>query len=126
MDSFYMGTFSWTLLLDSGVGLIVGTYKGYKTGTFTFIQDFDGHNKKLCARYNDGFYTDAEKAKMMAYLTRVYVANQKFINKEFEKMMSDQKEQNQKFGYNWVRDDFLECYLRFAEWAEKSKGFWVR
>lgn len=120
LEDFHFGAFSWSWLLETGVGLAVGVSKGVKPYEFIYQPDKKGR----CARYNDGYHVTKKQADMMAFLTKMLVLNQRFFNDEFRKLSDDDKEYYSKnYQIYDIRDDFIEKAEAFAEWAEKSKGF---
>ena len=70
---------------------------------------------------NDGFRVTAEEARIMARMTRNFVAIQRSLPDQEEQGMST-------LGYleHWprkIRDDWVDRFEAFAEWAEQSQGF---
>ena len=73
---------------------------------------------------NDGFEVTEEEAKIMARIARNFVIIQENIEEKKHKdsdFVSPLPNQ-----YHWpmkIRDDFVDKFRKFADWAEKSKGF---
>ena len=126
VPSFSMGAFSWTWMLEQGVGLVVGHGKGIEPASFIYATRPDG----LSIGYNDGARVTAKEAKQMAFIARLIADHQERMHNEWEKL-SEQRRQmiiDDRFGtFNVpVRKDFIEKTRAFAAFAEISGGFRVR
>jgi hypothetical protein len=125
VDGFHMGAFSWSWMLDAGVGLPVGYGPGFSTGQFLQQTRPDG----LLLAYNDGARVSAAEAKQMAAVARWVAAHQDALYREWEKLPEDERklmqENTARLYRTPVRRDFVEKVRAFAEWAEKSGGFTV-
>lgn len=120
-----MGTFSWSWMLENGVGLPVGYGRGFGPGQFIYLARPDG----LCVGYNDGARVSASEAKQMAQVARWLADYQDALYREWEKIPEAERErmiESTRLNYNVpVRRDFVEKVRAFAAWAEKSGGFRV-
>jgi len=122
---FYMGAFSWSWMINAGVGLVIGTGPAKNPASYSYTPDAKGASPQT----NDGYRVTAEQARMMAAAARGLVNVERFIAKEWEQM----SEEDRKLDTEWnerskiyrtpVRDDFIDKAAAFAEWAEKSGGF---
>ncbi|MDY7043620.1 hypothetical protein RVS70_05315 [Virgibacillus sp. M23] len=125
LDWFSMGAFSWSWMLDAGVGLVLGQGKGIKPATYRYIPDENGASP----RSNDGYYVDEEKAKIMAQVARGLVSVERGKTDEWNAMSEEEREQIDKWSlrsniYNLpIREDFVDKAEKFADWSEKSGGF---
>lgn len=73
---------------------------------------------------NDGFKVTAEEAKIMARMARNFVIIQEELGKEKQKDFPFATPILHKNDWPMkIRDDFVEKFRRFADWAEKSDGF---
>jgi hypothetical protein len=122
---FEMGAFSWSWMLDSGVGLPVGYGPGFGPGQFVYRTRPDGK----CVSYNDGARVTAAEAKDMARVARWLADYQDVLYAEFMKQPEDVRKQMQESNSRLyklpVRRDFVEKVRAFAAWAERSGGFRV-
>lgn len=125
IGTFSMGSFSYSWMMDEGVGLVVGYSKGLEPGSYLCEERPDG----LDLMYNDGGKVTAKEAKEMAKMARLIVANQERLHKYFDKLSEEDKKRYQenknKLYHLPVRKDFVEKVKNFADWAEKSGGFKV-
>lgn len=122
---FSMGAFSWSWMLDAGVGLPVGYGPGFSPGSFIYRTRQDG----LCIGYNDGAQVSAKEAKQMAMVAR-WIAD--YQDDLYAQWMKEPEEKRQRMQDNPsslyktpVRRDFVEKIRAFAEWADLSGGFAV-
>jgi hypothetical protein len=123
LDWFQFGAFLWHWMLDSGVGLIINTAPAMKPGTFSYTPD----KKGTCPNYSDGFHVTAIEARAMAMAARGLVKTKQWINSEWDKLTPKEKEKYETFEFykKPVREDFIKKVEQFADWAGKSRGFWV-
>ncbi len=128
LDWFGMGAFSWSWMLNAGVGLVLGQGRGIKPGEYRYIPDKKGYSP--CS--NDGFCVTSKQSKIMAHVARGLVSVEKGKSDEWERMTEEERKQIEEWNtrhrmYNLpVRKDFIEKAEKFAEWAEKSGGFWIK
>ena len=122
---FQMGAFSWSWMLDNGVGLPVGYGPGFSVGQFCCRKRPDG----LCIGYNDGARVTAAEAKDMAKVARWLADYQDDLHalwmKEPEDSRTRMQDSNRGLYKGPVRRDFVETVRAFAGWAERSGGFRV-
>jgi hypothetical protein len=127
IEGFHMGAFSWGWMLNAGVGLAIGTGNAIEPASYSYIPDKRGRSPQS----NDGYYVSAKKAKLMSTIARGLVQVESFKNNEWDKLSPEKQKQMQEWNdkfkiYNMpVRKDFIEKTEDFAEWAEKSGGFWI-
>lgn len=124
LESMKFGAFSWSWMLDAGVGLPAGHMKGREPASFRYAPDKKGR----CIMYNDGFRVDAFTAKAMAASARTVASAYRAINREWDELTPERRESQQRMPDIYrlgVREDFIEKAEKFAEWAEKSQGFGV-
>lgn len=124
--SFSMGAFSWSWMLEQGVGLVVGHGKGIEPASFIYAGRPDG----LSLGYNDGARVSAKEAKQMAFIAKLIADHQDRMHNEWEKLTEARQKQilDDRYGtYNVpVRKDFVDKTRAFAAFAEVSGGFRVR
>ena len=119
----HMGAFSWSWMLNSGVGLVLGTGPGITAGQFVCRERPDGLNPHC----NDGAKVTAKEAQQMVQIARWVADHQDAL---YDVWMSEPEERRKQMDdspsglYNHpVRRDFVEKIRAFADWAEKSGGF---
>lgn len=120
-----MGAFSWSWMLEAGVGLPLCHGKGVTPASFVFRERPDGR----CVGYNDGARVTAKEAKQMAQIAR-WVADYQDTLREVWMQQSEEdrihQQDNNRRLYNVpVRQDFVDKIRAFADFAEKSGGFRV-
>lgn len=124
LDDFDFGSFSWTLFLEECCGTLFPFIQN--GGNYYYISDLD---KRLGNEYpeiisNDGFKVTSNEAKIMSRMARNYVAIQRSLDETyFHKDISFNTPDYLKPWPRKIREDFVDKYEKFAEWAEKSKGF---
>jgi hypothetical protein len=124
---FHMGAFSWSWMLNAGVGLPLGYGEGYKPAMYVYRLRPDGGDVSC----NDGARVSAKEAKQMAMVARWIAEYQDILHGQFEQNTEEEKERMRRNNdslqlYKFpVRRDFVEKARAFAEWAEKSGGFRV-
>lgn len=125
---FRMGAFSWMWMLDAGVGLVLGEGKGIEPASYRYIPDKKGASP--CD--NDGYYVTSKDAKLMSIVARGLVSVEKGKVDEWKNYTPEKQKNIEEWNtkhkiYNLpVREDFIEKAEKFAEWAEKSGGFWIK
>jgi hypothetical protein len=133
----------WVHLLKHAGNLYQVTHKGAQWYRF-FFEDDELNDKRFMRSpdypsiiSNDGFYVTADEARILARIARNYVGEQKSIDREeYEKEVDRLKEKYGNCYYLYApenklpwpslyRDDWNDVFWEFADWAEKSRGFWV-
>lgn len=120
---YHIGAFSWPIMLEKGLGLVLGVGKGFRPGEFIYITRPD----KLCVEYNDGARVSAKESKELAKVARwIARVEQARINqwktvpeKEQETMKADTMHI---YDLPWAQER-VEDFKKFADWCEKSGGF---
>lgn len=129
LNSLSIGAFSWPIFLqDTGMGYVLGYGSGFKPGSYVYN---DGNNGSPVS--NDGYKVTSSEAKAMAKVARGYVSVQRFVNKEWEVLSEEEakqcEESNNRHSFKIYRSKMHEDHLvwleKFADWAEKSKGFTI-
>ena len=124
-EDYSMGAFSWSWMLDNGVGLPVGYGPGFAPASFVYRTRPDG----LCIAYNDGARVTAKEAKLMAMAARWLADYQDSLYdlwmKEPEEARDRMQSEPGRIYKPPARRDFVEKVRAFADWAEKSGGFRV-
>lgn len=123
--AFGMGAFSWSWMLENGVGLPVGYGPGFAPASFIYRTRPDGK----CLGYNDGARVTSSEAKQMARVALWladyhddFFAQWETLSAEEQKRMSDSPGRI----YNLpIRRDFIAKVRAFAAWAPTSGGFRV-
>ena len=126
LEGFYFGAFSWTWMLEAGVGLIIGTGKGIEPASYSYIPDKLGRDPNN----NNGFRVTAEQSKAMALAAQGLAVTKGYINKQWEAMSKEKRERMEETNRETrdlytppIREDFIEKVNAFAIWAYKSHGF---
>lgn len=126
VDDYHMGAFSWSWMINAGVGLPIGYGPGFTPGQYINVPRPDGK----CIHYNDGAHVTAKEAKQMAQVARWIADHQDRLHEVF---MRDETEESRKRMYDDhsriynvpVRRDFVDKIRGFADFAEASGGFRV-
>jgi hypothetical protein len=106
IDWFHFNIWGWGQLMRYvGCANAIGL-KFSADGRYSYIPDKQGNSPML----NDGFYVSAQQARTMAKIARAWVAE--YTHSAAYEMNMDRQWENK--------------VLKFAEWAEKTRGFWVR
>lgn len=129
LESLTIGAFSWPIFLqETGMGYVLGYGTGFKPGSYVYN---NGNNGSPVS--NDGYKVTATEAKAMAKVARGYISVQRYVNKEWEQLSEEQAKEceqaNERFAWKTYRGKMHEDHLvwleKFADWAEKSKGFTI-
>lgn len=125
VGDFSMGAFSWSWMLDNGVGLPVGYGPGFAPASFVHRMRPDGK----CIGYNDGARVTSKEAKLMAMVARWLADYQDSLYDIWMKEPEEERDRMQNEGGRLyktpVRRELVEKVRNFAAWAEKSGGFSV-
>ncbi|HAH24960.1 MAG TPA: hypothetical protein DCL77_14600 [Prolixibacteraceae bacterium] len=130
LEEISMGAFSWPIILqETGMGYILGYGAGRTPATYVFTPAKNGGSPAS----NDKYKVSATQAKAMAMVARGFISVKEFINKEWQEMTEEDREFKKKFAESWkgnrplylpeTGQRFLDEVKKFAEFAEKSKGF---
>lgn len=121
--NYSIGAFSWPLMLDEGLGLVLGTGKGFKPAEFIYIKRPDG----LCVQYNDGARVSARECKDLAKVARWIAAIQgarikqwATVPPEEQQRMRDDTSRIYRLPWN---PDAVKKFRDFADWCDKAGGF---
>lgn len=124
-DGFHMGAFSWSWMLENGVGLPVGYGPGFAPSSFIYRTRKDGK----CVGYNDGAAVSTSEAKEMAKIANWLADYQDSLYEQWMLEPEDARTRMQdhpgRLYKTPVRRDFVEKVRNFASWAAKSGGFRV-
>lgn len=129
MESLSVGGFSWPIFLqETGMGYVLGYGAGFKPSSYVYNE---GNNGSPVS--NDGYKVTSSEAKAMARVARGYVTVQRFVNKEWEALPESELsyyEKAKSLGEQplyraKMHEDHLKFLEKFADWAEKSKGFTI-
>ena len=124
IEGFSMGAFSWSWMLDAGVGLPLGVGKGIEPASFVYDDRREG-----CVHYNDGAEVTEEEALQMAMVAEWVADYQDSLHDVWMQKPEAERQRMQDDHsrlYNVpVRRDFVEKVRKFAEWAKTSGGFTV-
>ncbi len=142
VEAFHFGAFSWGALMEQCSYVWPAAFKGGQWFCVFGVDERLGKDYPLLIS-NDGFEVTAEEACIMARLARNYVTVQRQLGPEFEsgalmdkpggigredllgalsKAVHGQRDEP------WprkIREDFVDLFERFADWAPKSGGFEV-
>lgn len=125
---FYMGAFSFSWMMDAGVGLPISHGPAMDPGTHSYVPDKKGRSPAC----NDGYHVGAAEAKAMGMAAIGLADTQAFVNEEWAKLDPEEAEQRKRgrqIGVRYrtaVREDFIAKARAFGEWALKSGGFRIR
>lgn len=128
LEWFSMGAFSWSWMLNAGVGLVIGTGNAIEPAQYSYVPDKKGASPQS----NDGYYVTSKEAKTMAIVARGLVRVERFKADQWGKYSPEMQKEMQGWNgkyktYNMpVRSDFIDKAEKFADWAEKSGGFWIK
>jgi hypothetical protein len=125
VPGFYMGAFSWPVLL-SHCGHAIGYCEGIRPGTYYFRPDKKGYSP--CN--NDGYQISSKDAKELAKRIREFLDSNKTLRKEWDgydeqtqKQMQQAHEKEKLYNIPILNDELLAKWEAFADFAEKSGGF---
>lgn len=120
---FSWGAFSWPVVLEAGIGLPLGYAAGIAPATFIYTPDSKGRS----VGYNDGAHVTSKQAKQMAMIARWIIQIQRTKLKMWGEFTPERREQLEKCEYakKPYGKEFVDRLERFADWLEKSSGFWV-
>lgn len=125
---YHLGAFSWPMMLDSGLGLVLGTGPGFSPGQFIYIKRPDG----LCVQYNDGAKVSAKESKELAKVARWIARFENARIMQWQTVPIEERNRmearNKTEGITHIyklpwSPDCVQKFLDFAEWSEKSGGF---
>lgn len=116
-----IGAFSWSLMLDKGIGLPLRCGKGFRPGQFVY--------SGRCLYANDGARITQEEACEMAMIAEWLADYQDVLRACYDKVPQDQRaemEKNNTGLYNIpAAPEWCAKLREFAKWARKSRGFRV-
>jgi hypothetical protein len=125
---YQIGAFSWPMMLDAGLGLVLGTGKGFRAAEFIYIKRPDG----LCVQYNDGASVSVRESKELAKVARWIAAVQTARLNQWETLPEAERQRMEAdnemsiypkpYDLPWHKDA-IKRFTDFADWAEKSGGF---
>lgn len=127
IKSISAGGLTWPIFLqETGMGYVLGYGTGFKPGSYVYQNDNNGSPVS-----NDGYKVSSMEAKMMAKIARGYVSVQRYVNKEWDALPEDTikeyEQTNERHSFKVYRAKMHEDHLiwleKFADFAEKSKGF---
>lgn len=125
LKSLSAGILTWPIFLqETGMGYVLGYGTGFKPGSYVYNK---GNNGSPVS--NDGYKVTASEAKTMAKVARGYVSVQRFVNKEWEQIPESEwpnYEKDRTIYRGKMHEDHLVWLEKFADWAEKSKGFNIK
>ena len=112
-------------MLDAGLGLVLGTGDGFKPAQFIYLSRPDGK----CVNYNDGAYVTVAECRDLAKVARWIADIQDGRIRQWEQVPSEGRERmaaNTSGIYKlpW-HPDVVKKFRDFADWCEKSGGFWI-
>jgi hypothetical protein len=111
------------------MGYVLGYGEAKCPGQYIFI------DRKGSPVTNDGYKVTNAEAKAMALVAKGYVSVKEFINKEWQSLPEETRlrhknapclDSTRPLYIPEVGEEFLTKIRKFAEFAEKSKGFRIR
>jgi hypothetical protein len=143
LDGFHFGAFSWPVLLEACGYLFPYVSQGARYWYHgpdgdPYVTEKNPHGSQ-CLGSNDGLKVTAADAKLMARCARNFaginhpdswksaIANGTVPPVEQWEVTEDKNRSWESTDPRpWPgRDDFIDKIRDFAEWAEKSRGFWI-
>ncbi len=127
LDWFHFGAFSWSWMMNEGVGYIINYGKAKDPASFSYVPDKKGR----CPAYSDGYYVSADLAWAMGRAALGLVSTCRRIIEEWEKLSPDERKRQEEFNKTHklyktpVREDFIDKVEKFGVWAQKSSGFGI-
>jgi len=126
IKSLCIGAFSWPVMLDMGIGLIISTGPAMRPAAYSYIPDKKGRDPNS----NDGFYVNSDQAKAMSMVADGLICVNKFIMREWDKLSEEDKKQYEKYEFykkpKIIKEDFYNLLERFSEFAKNSQGFYIK
>lgn len=130
VSPFHMGAFSWSWMLNAGVGLPIGCGPS-EAGSFVYTpRDADDHDS--CPHYNDGFPVSSDEARAMALCAWGLTVVERYKRQAWEARSEQERARIEDLRYSDparavvpVRADFVDKAEAFAWWAWASGGFRV-
>lgn len=117
VGAFHVPMFSWTWMLEAGLGLVICAGRALKPGEVLY-ESREGKSPFA----NDGFRVTAAEARMMGLLARNLSALHRVMLEEYERELKKGTKAFARVPLSVSVIGFLE---RFAEWAPRSGGFEV-
>lgn len=118
--------FSWSIMLDMGMGLVISTGSAMKHATYSYIPDKKGRSPKS----NDGFYVTSDKAKAMSMVAIGLINVNRFVLNEWNELSEEDKIRYEKNEFykkpKITSEDFFNLLERFSEFAKNSQGFYIK
>jgi len=127
VEAISVGAFSWPIILqETGAGYVIGYGRGRTPASYVYQEGNKGSPAS-----NDGYKVSGTEAKMIGTVLRGYVSVQRFVNKEWDAMPPEEKEQGLKITIpdsgklyrGYVVEERLKQYEKIADFCEQSKGF---
>lgn len=128
LESFHFGAFSWSWMLDAGVGLVISTGRS-ADGGYSYAPDKRGASPRSC----DGYYVTAEEANALGHAATGLASVETFIAEQWAALSDDERakweaanvEYRRELYRKPVRADFIKRAEEFGQWALRSHGFWI-
>lgn len=123
---YHFGAFTWPQMLEAGLGLVLGTGAGFKPAEFIYLSRPDDK----CVQYNDGAYVTSAECKDLAKVGRWIADIQDGRIKQWERVTPEDQERMRNaerpdfYKLPW-HPDVVKRFRDFADWCEKSGGFWI-
>ena len=125
---FNIGAFTWPVMLERGLGLVLGYGKGFRPGTFIYITRPDN----LCVAYNDGAEVTADESKELSKVARWIARIERARLNQWNEIPDEEKKRMQDaphstFIYDFpLKEQIVSIFEKFADWSEKSGGFTIK
>lgn len=122
-EPYSLGAFSWPIMLEAGLGLVLGTGKGFRPGEFVYLSRPDGR----CVQYNDGATVTPEECAELAKVCRWIVAIQEARIREWEKLEEPTRRMMKAdkagtYTLPW-HPGYIQKFRDFATWCDQAQGF---
>lgn len=128
LDAFKFGAFSFPVLLSEACGYLFPCVRSPAGSWFCLFgaderMPLGDDYPKLLS--NDGFLVTEEEAKIMARMAENFVAVQRSLPSGQEDSGIGAPEYQRPWPRK-IREDFVDKFEAFSEWAPKSGGFEIR
>lgn len=129
VDPVRYGVFMWPfILLEIGVGLVIGAGNSIRPASYRYIADKRGASPMS----NDGYYVSQKNAKLMAAVARGWSVVERGKRSEWEALSEEDQKRMEEWNKEFKTYDLpahsetIEKVEKFAEFAIKSGGFRIK
>ncbi|MEK4193262.1 hypothetical protein [Paenibacillus sp. FSL L8-0323] len=124
------GVFFWPyILLEIGVGLVIGAGNSIRPASYRYNPDKRGASPMSM----DGYYVTKKNACLMAAVARGWASVERGKREEWESLSEEERTRMEEWNKDFVKTYSLPAALEtiekvegFADFAEKSGGFRIK